>query len=192
MTMPLLIGGATTSKVHTALRIDPAYDGPVVHVLDASRAVGVASRSGLATPRARRSSRRPRPIMRRSATRAPARGQSELATLDEARANAFPCGSGRQAAAAAAPGRARLQRLAARAICATRIDWTPFFRAWELAGNYPAILDDAVVGESARSLFADAQAMLDKIIAENWLTGAAGRPVALPARGRRRARPRRQ
>ena len=76
---------------------------------------------------------------------------------------------------------------------AASIDWTPFFRAWELAGNYPAILDDAVVGESARSLFADAQAMLDQIIAEKWVTPRGdGRPVALPARGRRRAGARRQ
>ena len=73
------------------------------------------------------------------------------------------------------------------------IDWTPFFRAWELAGNYPAILDDPVVGESARSLFDDAQAMLDQIIAERWLTAARhGRPVALPARRRRRPGARRQ
>ena len=73
------------------------------------------------------------------------------------------------------------------------IDWTPFFRAWELAGNYPAILDDPVVGESARSVFEDAQEMLKQLIAERWVTPQRDRrPVALQARGRRRAGSRRQ
>jgi 5-methyltetrahydrofolate--homocysteine methyltransferase len=67
--------------------------------------------------------------------------------------------------------------------CADYFDWTPFFRAWELAGNFPAILDDAVVGESARSLYADAQAMLDRIVAEKWLTRAASAGSGPAARG---------
>ncbi len=174
MTMPLLIGGATTSKVHTALRIAPAYDGPVVHVLDASRAVGVASTLVSDTIRD--------DFVQKTADEYEAvriaranKGQSELIPIEAARANAFPADMALKPEAPAQPGvhvfedwdLADLREL---------IDWTPFFRAWELAGNYPAILTDAVVGESATSLFADAQKMLDQIIAEKWLTakGVAG------------------
>ena len=167
MTMPLLIGGATTSKVHTALRIDPAYDGPVIHVLDASRAVGVASSLVSDTQR--------EPLVEKTAadyeaTRAArARsGHSELAALAEARANAFRFDPEGQAPPPQRPGVHHYNDWPIRDLRAS-IDWTPFFRAWELAGNYPAILEDAVVGESATSLFNDAQAMLDRIVAEHWL-----------------------
>jgi len=167
LALPLLIGGATTSRVHTALRIDPAYEGPVIHVLDASRAVGVASALVSDTQRT--------PLIEKTRaeyhdireTRA-GRGQSELATLAEARANAFPFDPAGKAPPPRRPGLASFNDWPLREL-RDSIDWTPFFRAWELAGNYPAILDDAVVGESARSLFADAQAMLDKIVAEHWL-----------------------
>ncbi len=174
MTMPLLIGGATTSKVHTAIRISPAYTGPVVHVLDASRAVGVASTLMSDTQRD--------PFVEKTAAEYEAvriaranKGQNELATLADARANAFVAAPDGKAPAAAKPG---VHVFADWDLADLRgyIDWTPFFRAWELAGNYPAILDDEIVGESARALWADAQAMLDKIIAEKWLTakGVAG------------------
>ncbi|HEX5182011.1 MAG TPA: methionine synthase [Allosphingosinicella sp.] len=172
--LPLLIGGATTSKAHTALRIDPAYKGPVIHVLDASRAVGVASSLVSDTQR--------EPLIEKTAqdyetlrqTRSRS-GQNELASLDEARANAFPFDPEGQAPAPKRPGLHQFGEWPLRDLRAS-IDWTPFFRAWELAGNYPAILDDPIVGESARSLFDDAQAMLDKIIAEHWLipTGTVG------------------
>ncbi|MEH3122113.1 MAG: methionine synthase [Sphingomonas phyllosphaerae] len=174
MQMPLLIGGATTSKVHTALRIAPAYTGPVVHVLDASRAVGVATTlvsdtirddyvAGVAADyQAVRDARE-------------GKGQNKLLPLEEARKRGFAADMALKAPAPAQPGvhvfddwdLAHLREF---------IDWTPFFRAWELAGNYPAILTDEVVGESASSLFADAQAMLDRIVAEKWLTarGVAG------------------
>ncbi|KTT71089.1 methionine synthase [Sphingomonas endophytica] len=174
MRMPLLIGGATTSKVHTALRIAPAYTGPVVHVLDASRAVGVATTlvsttirddyvAGVAADyQAVRDARE-------------GKGQNNLLPLDEARKRGFAADMSLKAPPVQRPGvhvfddwdLADLRQY---------IDWTPFFRAWELAGNYPAILTDAVVGESASSLFADAQAMLDRIVAEKWLTarGVAG------------------
>ena len=166
--LPLLIGGATTSKMHTALRIDPAYEGPVIHVLDASRAVGVASSLVSDTQR--------EPLIETSAadyrkmreTRAD-KGQNELSTLDEARANAFPYDPAGKAPAPLRPGIHTYGEWELRDL-RNQIDWTPFFRAWELAGNYPAILEDPVVGESATSLFSDAQAMLDKIIAEHWLT----------------------
>ncbi len=168
MTMPLLIGGATTSKAHTALRIEPAYKGPVVHVLDASRAVGVASTLMSDTQRDAFVEKTAGEYEALRQARA-GKGQSELATLAEARANAFPLDL---AAAPPAPHQPGVHVFDDWPLADLRdaIDWTPFFRAWELAGNYPAILDDAVVGESARSLFADAQAMLDTIIAEKWLT----------------------
>jgi len=168
MKVPLLIGGATTSKAHTALRIDLAYEGPVIHVLDASRAVGVASNLMSDTQR--------EPLiagtaedydkLRKSRERS---GQSELASLNDARANGFPFDLSGQAPAPQYPGLHHFGDWPLADLKAS-IDWTPFFRAWELAGTYPAILDDPVVGESARSLFKDAQAMLDQIIAERWVT----------------------
>ncbi|GGA54684.1 methionine synthase [Sphingomonas psychrolutea] len=174
MTMPLLIGGATTSKVHTALRIAPAYKGPVVHVLDASRAVGVASTLVSDTIRDE--------FVRKTADEYEAvrvaranKGQSALVPIEAARANGFVADMALKPGAPVSPGvhvfddwdLADLREV---------IDWTPFFRAWELAGNYPAILQDEIVGESARNLFEDAQKMLDQIIAEKWLTakGVAG------------------
>ena len=174
MTMPLLIGGATTSKVHTALRIAPAYKGPVVHVLDASRAVGVATTLVSDTGR---DAYVEQVAAEYDAVRAAreGRGQNDLLPLDVARERGFKADMALKAPPVAKPGvhvfddwdPADLRGF---------IDWTPFFRAWELAGNFPAILDDAVVGESARGLYADAQAMLDRIVDEKWLTakGVAG------------------
>jgi 5-methyltetrahydrofolate--homocysteine methyltransferase len=168
---PLLIGGATTSKAHTALRIDLAYDGPVIHVLDASRAVGVAS--------SLMSDTQCEPLVAKTSEEyealrvARARsGQSELASLEDARANGFAFDPSGQAPAPKYPGAHQIGEWPLADLRAS-IDWTPFFRAWELAGNYPQILEDEVVGESARSLFNDAQAMLDKIIAERWVTAKA-------------------
>jgi 5-methyltetrahydrofolate--homocysteine methyltransferase len=172
--LPLLIGGATTSKVHTALRIDPAYDGPVIHVLDASRAVGVATALVSDNQCAGLVADTKQSYATIRDTRA-GKGQNELAGLEEARANAFPFDPEGIAPPPLKPGLHPFDDWPLEDLRAA-FDWTPFFRAWELAGNYPAILDDKVVGESARSLFADAQAMLDQIIAEKWLTarGAAG------------------
>ena len=168
MSMPLLIGGATTSKVHTALRISPAYDGPVVHVLDASRAVGVATTLVSDTIRDDYVLGIAADYEAVRVARAN-KGQNDLLPLDEARARGFKADMALKAAPVAQPGLHVFQDwdLAELRAC---IDWTPFFRAWELAGNYPAILDDKVVGESARSLFIDAEAMLDTIMAEKWLT----------------------
>jgi 5-methyltetrahydrofolate--homocysteine methyltransferase len=174
MTMPLMIGGATTSKTHTALRIEPVYSGPVIHVLDASRAVGVAgtlvsdtmAEKFVADTRAEYSHIRD---ARAGKTAKP------LASLDEARANAFEID---EALRPAPPLQAGVHVYDDWDLADLRnyIDWTPFFRAWELHGNYPDILTDEVVGESATSLFADANAMLDKIISEKWLRakGVAG------------------
>ncbi len=167
MTMPLLIGGATTSRVHTALRIAPAYSGPTIHVLDASRAVGVA---GAMVSETIRDELVERTADEYEAIRVQRAGnaQSKLATLAEARANAFAADFAKHP-----PVRPRVAGVQAVTMTVAElipyIDWTPFFRAWELAGNYPAILADPVVGESATSLFDDAQAMLERIVAEDWL-----------------------
>jgi 5-methyltetrahydrofolate--homocysteine methyltransferase len=163
-TIPLLIGGATTSKAHTALKIEPSYSGPVVHVLDASRAVGVTTsllsdekRAGFATEvRAEYAAIR--------ATRGAAR-QKELIPLAEARANRLTLDLSVPVPAPSFLGVRTFENWSL-ADLARRIDWTPFFRTWELAGHYPAILTDPVVGSAASNLFADAQAMLARIIAE--------------------------
>jgi 5-methyltetrahydrofolate--homocysteine methyltransferase len=174
MTMPLLIGGATTSKVHTALKIDPAYEGPVIHVLDASRAVGVASKLLSDTQRDSYVAEVEDEYIAVRDARA-GRTVSALLSLDEARANAFPADMAAKPAAPAQPGVHVFPDWSLEHLRGF-IDWTPFFRAWELHGNYPAILTDEVVGETATQLFADANAMLDQIIAEKWLTarGVAG------------------
>ncbi len=168
MTMPLLIGGATTSKVHTALRIDNAYDGPVIHVLDASRAVGVASQLLSDTQRDGFVEKTADDYEHVRDVRA-GKGQSALLSLEDARANSYDPYLSDKAAPPLQPGVHVFDDWSL-ADLREYIDWTPFFRAWELHGNYPAILEDDVVGESATSLFADAQAMLDKIIDEKWLT----------------------
>ncbi len=174
MTMPLLIGGATTSKVHTALKIDPAYEGPVIHVLDASRAVGVASKLLSDTQRDSYVAEVEDEYIAVRDARA-GKTVSALLSLADARANAFPADMAAKPAAPAQPGVHVFPDWSLEHLRGF-IDWTPFFRAWELHGNYPAILTDEVVGETATQLFADANAMLDQIIAEKWLTarGVAG------------------
>ncbi|MEO5808598.1 MAG: vitamin B12 dependent-methionine synthase activation domain-containing protein, partial [Sphingomicrobium sp.] len=171
-TMPLLIGGATTSRAHTALRIAPVYSGPVLHVLDASRAVGVASAlvsdGGQRAELIHRTDNDYRALRESRA----GRGSNALSPLTEARANSFVPADNQPSPRPAHPGVHNFDCWPLDDLRAC-IDWTPFFRAWELAGNYPAILDDPIVGESASGLFADAQAMLDRIVAEGWLTAKA-------------------
>ena len=167
MTRPLLIGGATTSKVHTALRIAPAYQGPVVHVLDASRAVGVATALVSDTQATGFVEKTAAEYAHIRDTRA-GKGQNELLPLEDARARAFEADMSLKAPPPLQPG-VHVFRDWSLAELVDYIDWTPFFRSWELAGTYPAILDDAVVGESARHLFADARKMLQRIVDEKWL-----------------------
>jgi 5-methyltetrahydrofolate--homocysteine methyltransferase len=168
LTIPLLIGGATTSKLHTALRIDPAYTGPVIHVLDASRAVGVASQLLSDTQRDPFVETTAADYQHMRDVRA-GKEATVLLSLEDARANGFKTDFSDKPAPPEQPGVHVFEDwdLADLVTC---FDWTPFFRAWELAGNFPAILDDAVVGESATSLYNDAIAMLEKIISEKWLT----------------------
>ena len=166
--LPLLIGGATTSKVHTALRIDPAYAGPVIHVLDASRAVGVATSLVSDTGRDAYVAGYKQDYAHVREVRE-GKGQSVLLTIEEARANFYDAFLSDKPAPPAQPG---IHAFPAWSLAELReyIDWTPFFRAWELHGTYPSILEDEVVGETARALKADADAMLDRIIGEGWLT----------------------
>ena len=168
MTMPLLIGGATTSRVHTALRIAPAYNGPVIHVLDASRAVGVAGTmvsDTLKDDLVAATAREYKDIRIKRANS----GQSALVAIGVARDNAFVADFAAHPPVRPAWTGVQAVDDVSVADLIPYIDWTPFFQAWELAGNYPAILTDHVVGESATSLFADAQKMLGEIVDGDWL-----------------------
>ncbi|MEA1071859.1 methionine synthase [Sphingomonas sp. LY160] len=169
MDMPLLIGGATTSRAHTALRIAPAFEGPVIHVLDASRAVGVATALVSEGPSREDLIQRTANDFRALREAREGRTDNALSTLTEARANGFSPPEQGPSPRPAQPGTHLFDDWPLEDLVEA-IDWTPFFRAWELAGNYPAILQDEVVGESARSLFADAKEMLAQIVAEKWLT----------------------
>jgi 5-methyltetrahydrofolate--homocysteine methyltransferase len=173
MNIPLLIGGATTSRVHTALRIEPKYKGPTLHVLDASRAVGVCTALTSDTQRDELVAQTTAEYETIRIARANKGGESELVSIESARANAFkPIMRDHQPVSPKFVGTKVFDDYPLSDLVA-RIDWTPFFRAWELAGNYPAILQDEIVGESARGLFADAQTMLGKIISEKWLVAKA-------------------
>jgi 5-methyltetrahydrofolate--homocysteine methyltransferase len=172
--LPLLIGGATTSKIHTAVKIAPEYTrGPVVHVVDASRAVGVVSqllsheqRAAFATGvRAEYDGLR--------AAHAGRTARRALRPLAEARRNRLQLDWAGYAPPAPAFTGSRVLADVDLAEIRPYIDWTPFFGAWELVGKFPRIFDDPVVGESARQLYADAQAMLDCIVQEKWLTARA-------------------
>ncbi len=173
MTIPLLIGGATTSRVHTALRIEPKYKGPTLHVLDASRAVGVCTALTSETQRDDFVTQAAADYQAIRTAREGKGAETELVPLEAARANGFKANFDGYVAPKPKFIGTRIFADYPLADLVERIDWTPFFRSWELAGNYPAILQDSVVGESARHLFADAQAMLEKIISEKWLQAKA-------------------
>jgi len=172
-TIPLLIGGATTSKVHTAVKIAPSYNQPVIYVADASRAVGVAQ--SLLAPHLKEAyvAEIAADYEKIRVQRADNQNRRKQASLAQARANQRH--TDWAAYTPPKPSFLGVKVLAPYPLAALRdyIDWTPFFQAWELAGRYPAILSDAVVGSEARSLFNDAQAMLDQLIAENWLEARA-------------------
>ena len=165
--MPLLIGGATCSRVHTAVKIAPKYDGPVIYVPDASRSVGVAQsllgeglEEYLQTLEADYDKVRQQHANRK---------QVPMWPLAKVRANATPVDFTRVAPAPRALGRRVFKNFDLNEI-ARFIDWGPFFQTWDLAGPYPAILDDEIVGEEARKVMADGQAMLQKIISGRWLS----------------------
>lgn len=171
-TIPLLIGGATTSKAHTALKIEPVYKGPVVHVLDASRAVGVTS-SLLSDERKDAyitDVRREYEGIREA--RAARAGTDRTVSLEAARANKTRIDLGVPVPVPTFTGPRSLVPYPLDDLVPF-IDWTPFFQTWELAGHYPAILEDPVVGETARTLYADAQALLHRIVRDQRLEARA-------------------
>jgi 5-methyltetrahydrofolate--homocysteine methyltransferase len=172
-TVPLLIGGATTSPAHTAVKIDPQYQGPVVYVKDASRSVGVCQQ--LITPdtkaayvaQIKTDNARRREQHRHKSVKGP------QVSLSQARADKFKIDW-------RAYGPPRPSFIGERvfedyslAELAPYIDWMPFFHAWEFAGKFPDILSDAVIGEAASTLYADAKKMLDQIVHEKWLKARA-------------------
>ncbi|MFZ5535890.1 MAG: methionine synthase [Pseudomonadota bacterium] len=216
---PLMIGGATTSKIHTAVKIAPVCDHPVVYVVDASRAVGVASNL-LGANREQYAAEIREEYRQLAEQRAANRREGKRVSLEAARQNrlklAFgfaahpplpnPSPTGGEGLLPPSPlrgeGTGERVNTPCQASCCTpptpgylppkpsflgtrvfedypledlveRIDWTPFFQAWELAGRFPAILDDEIVGIEARKLYADAQAMLERIVREKWLKAAA-------------------
>ncbi len=174
-TLPLLIGGATTSKAHTAVKVDPEYSGPVVHVLDASRSVTVVS-SLLGEDEAERQrflEANAAELERVRRERAHRKSARTYLTLEQARANRFaPDWSGYEPPPPRQPGIHVFDDYPLEEL--TRyIDWTPFFLSWEMRGRYPQILDSEKYGAQARQLFADAQALLERLVAERWLKARA-------------------
>ncbi|MCY1742837.1 methionine synthase [Ensifer sp. SL37] len=167
--VPLLIGGATTSRVHTAVKINPRYDrGQTVYVTDASRAVGVVS--SLLSPEARDNYMETVRAEYRKVADAHARNEAEKRRLplSQARANQHRVDWSNYRAKTPSFLGTRVFESWDLAELARYIDWTPFFQTWELKGVYPKILDDEAQGVAARQLFDDAQAMLKKIIEEEW------------------------
>ena len=171
-TIPLLIGGATTSRAHTALKIDPHYKSPTVWVKDASRAVGIAQT--LLSPELRG------PFMAANDAdyadirqRHRQRDGKRLVTLEKARAHKFTFDwANYTPPAPLQPGLHVFDDYPLQELVDC-IDWSPFFNAWELAGKFPAILTDSIVGKQASELYADARAMLKQIVSEKWLTAKA-------------------
>jgi len=173
--VPLLIGGATTSRMHTAVKIAPNYRHPVIHVVDASRAVGVATAllsdemkpafvaetaADYAVIRERHANKKATPLLE----------------LEVARANRFfPFAGDHLHYTPPTPKHTGVHQLTNYPLSALvpYIDWTPFFLVWDLAGNYPKILNDEIVGDEAQKVFRDGQAMLKRIVQEKWLTANA-------------------
>jgi len=172
-TLPLLIGGATTSPAHTSVRIDPQYEGPVVYVKDASRSVGVCQQ--LVTPATREAytARIKSEHGLRRTQHGARRTKSPQFTLAQARINRTRIDW--QAYAPPVPRMLGVRSFEQYSIeeLARYIDWTPFFQAWELRGKFPDILTDAQFGEQASSLYADARKMLRTVIREQWLQARA-------------------
>lgn len=174
--LPLLIGGATTSRTHTAVKIEPVYSGPVVHVLDASRCVGVAS--ALLQPEGSEDRQRYLQQLRQEyeairEQRSRRNAQKQLLPIAVARTNRWSCDwAGLSIPKPALRGVQVFDRVDL-GMLRQYIDWTPFFQSWELAGKYPAILTDEIVGKEAMKLFADAEEMLDQLIDGEWIRARA-------------------
>lgn len=170
--IPLLIGGATTSKVHTAVKIEQNYTkGQTVHVLDASRSVTVVEQL-LGSRKAGFVGELQADYARVREHHEKHRGAKQLLPLKDARANKLELKFEGIVQTPLQPGVKHIESFPLEALVAY-IDWTPFFQTWELHGKYPAILEDHVVGTEARRLFEDAQAMLSQLVDEKWLTAKA-------------------
>jgi 5-methyltetrahydrofolate--homocysteine methyltransferase len=172
-TVPLLIGGATTSPAHTAVKIDPQYEGPVVYVKDASRAVGVCRQ--LVTPEMKPAyvAEVKAENVRRREAHAGKKVKGAQLTLEAARANKPKIDWANYTPPVPRFLGAKVFNDVPLASLTPYIDWMPFFNAWEFGGKFPDVLQDPVRGEAARSLFKDAQAMLDTVLREHWLTARA-------------------
>ena len=167
--VPLLIGGATTSRIHTAVKVHPQYSGPVIHVLDASKSVAVAS--GLLQKENQDFKTKYNNEYLDLAEKHKARqAEKNLLPFEEAQANK-PTFSYDYIQQPSFLGVKTIEDYPLESLVET-IDWTPFFQTWELSGKYPDILEDNVVGEHAKQLLDDAKKMLDKIIDEQWLTAS--------------------
>jgi 5-methyltetrahydrofolate--homocysteine methyltransferase len=171
--LPLLIGGATTSPAHTAVKIEPRYEGPVIYVKDASRSVGVAQ--ALVEPGTRDEivAKTRKDNARRREQHANKKRLKPQLSLAQSRQRKHEIDWSAYSAPAPSFTGNRVFDDIDLAVLRDYIDWMPFFNAWEFHGKYPQILDDAIVGEAATSLFNDATAMLDRIIDEKWLTARA-------------------
>jgi len=172
-TIPLLIGGATTSRAHTALKIAPHYQAPALWVKDASRAVGVMQQLISTEQRDALIASTAEDYAKVRARHAQRGDGKPLMALSDARGNRFDGGWDNYTPPTPAKPGIHVFDDYPLADLVEWIDWTPFFQTWELSGRYPAILDDAVVGEQATILFNDAKAMLTQIVAEKWLTAKA-------------------
>ncbi|MBI3043103.1 MAG: methionine synthase [Betaproteobacteria bacterium] len=170
--VPLLIGGATTSRMHTAVKIAPHYSGPVIWVADASRSVGVCSNLLSDEARAGYLDDVKSEYQRVRAQHEGKRGL-ELVTLAHARANALKTDWTEYAPPRPEVIGTRILKNYDLAEIAEHIDWGPFFQTWELSGAFPAILEDPVVGEAARNVHAEGRAMLKRIVEGRWLKAAA-------------------
>jgi 5-methyltetrahydrofolate--homocysteine methyltransferase len=168
-TTPLLIGGATTSRVHTAVRIAPHYSKPVVHVIDASRSVPVVSNLLSDNERVRFEADIKEEYAKVRTQYEGSQREKEYLPLAEARQKKFRIDWAAEPPISPRSTGVFTYRNYPLAQLVPYIDWTPFFMAWELAGKYPNILKDALVGQEATRLFDDAQKMLDRIVKEQWL-----------------------
>ncbi|WP_368933417.1 methionine synthase [Brevundimonas naejangsanensis] len=169
--IPLLIGGATTSRTHTAVKIEPAYrKGSTTYVIDASRAVGVVSGLLSPTDKAKNEAATREEYVRIREQYARGQEVKARASIEQARDNRWRPDEGQTSAPAPSFLGVRAYEAWDLQDLADHIDWTPFFASWELIGRYPLILEDEIVGEAAQDLFRDAQAMLKRIVEERWFT----------------------
>jgi len=173
MTQPLMIGGATTSPLHTALRIDPEYQSGVFWVKDASRAVGVARKLSDKKERKILAASTATDFAKLRERRARGSNRKPPVSIEEARANALQIDWSNQEIRIPAQTGVHVFTDIDLTELVPFIDWTPFFQTWEMGGRYPDILQDKLKGEAARSLYKDARAMLEKIVDEKWLQARA-------------------